>query len=92
MCVNIKHLKVGLEFSLLTFDVGKKIVSGGVVQRLDGPEARLVDYFDLIAVTSTGGLIICFLTRPSEDNSKKPICTAKDVIQFCLWWDSCGGT
>ncbi|CAL9228232.1 unnamed protein product [Arabidopsis halleri] len=32
------------------------------LQELDGEEARLVDYFDVISGTSTGGLIVAMLT------------------------------
>ncbi|RVX01535.1 Patatin-like protein 2 [Vitis vinifera] len=32
------------------------------LQRLDGPDARIADYFDLIAGTSTGSIVTAFLT------------------------------
>ncbi|KAJ9696719.1 hypothetical protein PVL29_008770 [Vitis rotundifolia] len=34
------------------------------LQRLDGPDARIADYFDLIAGTSTGSIVTAFLTTP----------------------------
>ncbi len=65
------------------------IICGCMLQRLDGPEVRLVDYFDLIAGTSTGGLITSMLTTPLDDSDKqKPVCTAKDVVQFYLWYSA----
>ncbi|CAA3028793.1 patatin 2 [Olea europaea subsp. europaea] len=52
------------------------------LQELDGEEARLADYFDVIAGTSTGGLVSAMLTAPDENN--RPLYAAKDIKPFYL--------
>ncbi|KAI3767378.1 hypothetical protein L2E82_17475 [Cichorium intybus] len=52
------------------------------LQKLDGENARLADYFDVISGTSTGGLVTAMLTAPNEEN--RPIFAAKDITDFYL--------
>ncbi|KAK3039399.1 hypothetical protein RJ639_027648 [Escallonia herrerae] len=52
------------------------------LQKLDGENARIADYFDVIAGTSTGGLVTAMLTAPNKD--KRPMFSAKDIKQFYL--------
>ncbi|KAL3747947.1 hypothetical protein ACJRO7_016723 [Eucalyptus globulus] len=52
------------------------------LQKMDGKDARLADYFDVIAGTSTGGLITAMLTSPNEKN--RPMFSAKDIKDFYL--------
>ncbi|RWR84140.1 patatin-like protein 2 [Cinnamomum micranthum f. kanehirae] len=52
------------------------------LQELDGEEARIADYFDVIAGTSTGGLVTAMLTAPNENN--RPLFAAKDIKDFYL--------
>ncbi|XP_059454420.1 patatin-like protein 2 [Corylus avellana] len=52
------------------------------LQKLDGEDARIADYFDVIAGTSTGGIVTAMLTAPDENN--RPLFAAKDIKDFYL--------
>ncbi|XP_010256337.1 PREDICTED: patatin-like protein 2 isoform X2 [Nelumbo nucifera] len=52
------------------------------LQEVDGKDARIADYFDVIAGTSTGGLISAMLTAP--DKEKRPKLPAKEIKDFYL--------
>lgn len=53
-----------------------------VLQKLDGEDVRIADYFDVIAGTSTGGLVTAMLAAPNEND--RPLFAAKDIKDFYL--------
>ncbi|XP_031124448.1 patatin-like protein 2 [Ipomoea triloba] len=52
------------------------------LQELDGEDARLADYFDVISGTSTGGLVTAMLAAPGENG--RPLYAARDIKPFYL--------
>lgn len=52
------------------------------LQELDGPDARIADYFDVIAGTSTGALVASMLAAPGKN--KRPLFAANEINKFYL--------
>ncbi len=48
----------------------------------NNPEARVVDYFDFFAGTSTGGIITALLLAPDEDKPGRPRYSTADIVKF----------
>ncbi|KAI5591328.1 hypothetical protein BDE02_04G071900 [Populus trichocarpa] len=80
----------GSQITILSIDGGgiRGIIPGTILSfleselQLDGADARLADYFDVISGTSTGGLVTAMLAAPNKQN--RPLFAAKDINDFYL--------
>jgi len=53
-------------------------------QKSGNPDARIADYFDLIAGTSAGGILTCIYLYPDAENPHRPRWCAKDAVEFAI--------
>ncbi|KAH7850660.1 hypothetical protein Vadar_001107 [Vaccinium darrowii] len=88
----IRPANLGNVVTILSIDGGgvRGIIPGVVLsylesqlQELDGPDARLADYFDVVSGTSTGGLIAAMVTAPKKEENR-PLYAAKEIVPFYL--------
>ncbi|XP_020978413.1 patatin-like protein 2 [Arachis ipaensis] len=57
----------------------------GELKKLDGEQARIADYFDVVAGTSTGGLIAAMLGAPDGNaNNPRPKYNTDDIKKFYI--------
>lgn len=79
---------------ILSIDGGgiRGVIPGQILVRLEeklktldkNPDARIADYFDLIAGTSTGGILACLYLCPESSRSKRPRFSAQDAVDLYL--------
>ncbi|KFK30333.1 hypothetical protein AALP_AA7G248300 [Arabis alpina] len=90
-CKKNKPPSCGNLVTILSLDGGgvRGIIAGVILaylekqlQELDGEDMRLADYFDVVAGTSTGGLMTAMLTVPDETG--RPQFAAKDIVPVYL--------
>ena len=53
-------------------------------QKSGNPDARIADYFDLIAGTSAGGILTCIYLCPDAQNPSRPRWSAQDAVNFLI--------
>jgi patatin-like phospholipase/acyl hydrolase len=81
------------KFRILSIDGGglRGIIPGQILVALEvelkkqfsNPDARIADYFDLIAGTSTGGILTCAYLLPDK-NTNRPKLSAEQVVELYL--------
>lgn len=79
---------------ILSLDGGgiRGIIPGQILVALEeklqlmdkNPNARIADYFDLIAGTSTGGILSCIYLLPDKKNPGRPQFSAKQTVDLYL--------
>lgn len=53
-------------------------------KKSNNPDVRIMDYFDLFAGTSTGGILTCLYLCPDKNNPERPSFTAKQAVELYL--------
>ncbi|MFM9265575.1 patatin-like phospholipase family protein [Tychonema sp. BBK16] len=53
-------------------------------QKSGNPDAKIADYFDLIAGTSAGGILTCTYLFPDPKNPTRPLWSAQDAVNFSI--------
>ncbi|PSB02869.1 patatin, partial [filamentous cyanobacterium Phorm 46] len=53
-------------------------------QKSGNPDAKIADYFDLIAGTSAGGILTCIYLFPDAENPSRPRWSAQDAVNFSI--------
>src|SRR3954464_3159764 len=81
-------------FRILSIDGGgiRGILPGQLLVELEkklqlisqNPQARIADYFDMIAGTSTGGILTCLYLYPDRKNPARPLFTAEEAVNLYL--------
>ncbi len=81
-------------FRILSIDGGgiRGILPGQIIVALEkklqdkskNPNARVADYFDMMAGTSTGGILTCLYLCPDETNPIRPKFSALDAVDLYL--------
>ncbi len=79
---------------ILSIDGGgiRGIIPGQILVSLEeklkikskNPNARIADYFDFIAGTSTGGILTCAYLCPDPEHAHRPKFTAQEVVNLYL--------
>jgi uncharacterized protein len=79
---------------ILSIDGGgiRGILAGQILVSLENklktldnnPDAHIADYFDLIAGTSTGGILTCMYLCPSETDENRPRFSAQKAVELYL--------
>ncbi|MEG4044437.1 MULTISPECIES: patatin-like phospholipase family protein [unclassified Microcoleus] len=59
-------------------------VESKLQQKSGNPDARIADYFDLIAGTSAGGILTCIYLCPDAENPSRPRWAAQDAVNFSI--------
>ena len=55
-----------------------------IQEKTGNPEARLAEYFDFFAGTSTGGILTCICLCPSEEKPTKSKFSAQDAVDLYM--------
>ncbi|MDQ2097825.1 MAG: patatin-like phospholipase family protein [Tychonema bourrellyi B0820] len=53
-------------------------------QKSGNPDAKIADYFDLIAGTSAGGILTCLYLFPDPENPTRPRWSAQDAVNVSI--------